>query len=263
MTTTSAPSMVLTDLPTSLLSEICGLATGSGSPRTIGAVARCCKATRKAAEEGAPWQRSVSLRWGIQARPPALPSWAALSRVLEQDVGQHLRYVDEHSTTSVRKAVAILRRDVLAASADGGRVAVAGSEQVCLHALLRRAPLGLRRRLAAFVCMTSESLPRDSTYMKLFMAGLDLDDLQVRKTPSWPRSWANFSLLQLYSRRNAWANLDIFGQPNIFLARRPPRQRCGPCCCSSPSCPWTPASGPTASSAPLPRPSWSTARRSA
>jgi hypothetical protein len=23
-------------------------------------------------------------------------------------------------------------------------------------------------------------------------------DAQVRKTPSWPRSWANFSLLQLY-----------------------------------------------------------------
>jgi hypothetical protein len=36
----------------------------------------------------------------------------------------------------------------------------------------------------------------------------------VRKTPSWPRSWANFSLLYLYSHRNPdgptcifWANL--------------------------------------------------------
>jgi hypothetical protein len=28
----------------------------------------------------------------------------------------------------------------------------------------------------------------------------------VRKTPSWPRSWANFSLLSLYSHWNAWAN---------------------------------------------------------
>ena len=41
---------------------------------------------------------------------------------------------------------------------------------------------------------------------------------QVRKTPSWPRSWANFSLLPLYSHRNAWANLHLLGQPNTFLA---------------------------------------------
>ena len=26
---------------------------------------------------------------------------------------------------------------------------------------------------------------------------------KVRKTPSWPRSWANFSLLSLYSHRNS------------------------------------------------------------
>jgi hypothetical protein len=43
---------------------------------------------------------------------------------------------------------------------------------------------------------------------------------QVRKTPSWPRSWANFSLLQLYSHRNAWANLHSLCQPNTFLAAR-------------------------------------------
>jgi hypothetical protein len=41
---------------------------------------------------------------------------------------------------------------------------------------------------------------------------------KVRQTPSWPRSWANFSLLWLYSRRNAWANLHFLGQPNTFLA---------------------------------------------
>jgi hypothetical protein len=44
----------------------------------------------------------------------------------------------------------------------------------------------------------------------------------VRKTPSWPRSWATFSLLSLYSHWNAWANLrllECMGQPNIFLAR--------------------------------------------
>ena len=41
---------------------------------------------------------------------------------------------------------------------------------------------------------------------------------QVRKTPSWPRSWASFSLLQLHSHRNAWANSHLLGQPNTFLA---------------------------------------------
>ena len=46
---------------------------------------------------------------------------------------------------------------------------------------------------------------------------------QVRMTPSWPRSWANFSLSQLYSHRNAWANLHRLGQPNNFLAIVVPR----------------------------------------
>jgi hypothetical protein len=41
---------------------------------------------------------------------------------------------------------------------------------------------------------------------------------QVRTTPSWPSSWANSSLLQLCSRRNAWANLHLSGQPDTLLA---------------------------------------------
>ena len=41
---------------------------------------------------------------------------------------------------------------------------------------------------------------------------------QVRKTPRWPRSRANFSLLWLYSHSNAWANLHRLGQPNTLLA---------------------------------------------
>ena len=41
---------------------------------------------------------------------------------------------------------------------------------------------------------------------------------QVRNTPSWPRSWANFSLFCLYSYRNARANSHPLGQPNT-LAR--------------------------------------------
>jgi hypothetical protein len=42
---------------------------------------------------------------------------------------------------------------------------------------------------------------------------------RVRKTPSWPRNWANFSFLSLYSHRNARANLHLLGQPNTFLAK--------------------------------------------
>jgi hypothetical protein len=47
---------------------------------------------------------------------------------------------------------------------------------------------------------------------------------QVGETPSWPRSWANFSPLSLYSRRNAWVNLHLLGQPNTFLSFGPARR---------------------------------------
>jgi NADPH oxidase len=39
---------------------------------------------------------------------------------------------------------------------------------------------------------------------------------KVRKTPSWPRSWANFSLLWLCSYWNAWANLHLLGHLTPF-----------------------------------------------
>jgi hypothetical protein len=45
------------------------------------------------------------------------------------------------------------------------------------------------------------------------------DRRKVRKPPGWPRSWANFSLLQLHSHRHAWASLHRLGQPNTFLAQ--------------------------------------------
>jgi hypothetical protein len=41
---------------------------------------------------------------------------------------------------------------------------------------------------------------------------------EVRKTPSWPRSWADLSLLSLHTRRNVWANLHLLGRPDA-LAR--------------------------------------------
>ena len=44
---------------------------------------------------------------------------------------------------------------------------------------------------------------------------------KVRKTPSWPRSWANFSHLQLHSHRNCafWANLIAFSPKHVIEAR--------------------------------------------
>jgi hypothetical protein len=48
---------------------------------------------------------------------------------------------------------------------------------------------------------------------------------RVRKTPSWPISWANFSFSWLYSHRNAWANLHILSQPNTLLATGRGRRR--------------------------------------
>jgi hypothetical protein len=41
---------------------------------------------------------------------------------------------------------------------------------------------------------------------------------KVRQAPSWPRRWANFSLLWRFSHRNARANLHLSGQPDNFLA---------------------------------------------
>ena len=41
-------------------------------------------------------------------------------------------------------------------------------------------------------------------------------DNNVRKAPSWPKSWANLSLSQPHSHRNEWANLYLLGQPDAF-----------------------------------------------
>jgi hypothetical protein len=66
--------------------------------------------------------------------------------------------------------------------------------------------------------------PEDEDHLKLDRGHLEFDPAfslqspaaQVRKTPSWSRSWANFSLLQRYSHGNAWASLHFLGQPNNF-----------------------------------------------
>jgi MFS family permease len=63
---------------------------------------------------------------------------------------------------------------------------------------------------------------------------------QVRKTPSWPRSWVNFSRLLLYSHRNAWANILTSFGPTQHLSRPRPSASARPSCCrprsTSPGC---------------------------
>jgi hypothetical protein len=55
-------------------------------------------------------------------------------------------------------------------------------------------------------------------------AALGLDPAaQVRKTPSLPRSWANFSLFSLHSHRNAGPNLHRLGLSDTFVAAEPVR----------------------------------------
>jgi hypothetical protein len=74
---------------------------------------------------------------------------------------------------------------------------------------------------------TGESMwdhPCDESFRELYREQRELSLMaarQVRKTPSWPRSWANFSLLYLYSHGNAWVNLH-HGLTCIFWANLTP-----------------------------------------
>ena len=86
---------------------------------------------------------------------------------------------------------------------------IGGSSQVLL--------VGQGDSLGAITARVAAAHGLDPSGLSLFSRGKRLEG-QVRKTPSWPRSWANFSLLWLCSYWNAWANLHLLGQPNTFLA---------------------------------------------
>ena len=70
-----------------------------------------------------------------------------------------------------------------------------------------------------------------------FCTACEEREIQVRQTPAWPRSWANFSFFsfQLYSHRNVRANLHLLGQPDTFIARQ--RKHATSRCRRHPLCP--------------------------
>ena len=55
-----------------------------------------------------------------------------------------------------------------------------------------------------------------------------IETTKVRKTPSWPRSWANSSLFPLCSHRNAWANRHLLGRPKTFSRSKDEGWKCRP-----------------------------------
>jgi hypothetical protein len=73
-----------------------------------------------------------------------------------------------------------------------------------------RPPAGCAVRTAA-LCWLSRVVTARAQYPDArwqFMA-----DIQVRKTPCWPRSWANFSLLCLYSHRKTTSKFSALDPP--------------------------------------------------
>ena len=71
---------------------------------------------------------------------------------------------------------------------------------------------------AAWVLRMPDPWPGDDILCGSLETLLTEHLLQVTKTPSWPRSWANFSLSQLCSHRTARASLHKSSRPNTSLA---------------------------------------------
>jgi hypothetical protein len=106
------------------------------------------------------------------------------------------------------------------------RIWAAGSERFVapLNMMAVNISVHADKPLAAVSLWKGRTLYRrfapDKATPKSFFRTLLLDGEvdKVRKKPSWPRSWAIFSLLWLYPHRNACANLHFLGQPNTLLA---------------------------------------------
>jgi hypothetical protein len=72
---------------------------------------------------------------------------------------------------------------------------------------LKQANLAAAEKAAVELAEVRAEAAAQLTALKVEVAAVKRESAaQVRKTPSWPRSWANLSLLSLYSHWNARAN---------------------------------------------------------
>ena len=168
-------------------------------------------------------------------RPPPPPPSSSLAAAAALAEEQHRAMVELEELTGRRGGGGA--GDGIGAGAGVGRPS---AEDLLGHAAwtdaLREASLHPRRRrrrrrqqprqtvrCSARVCGSSAAPTELRTRSRSRTTDLHHDmHTRVRKTPSWPRSWASFSLLSLCSHRNAWANLHLLRQPDAFLARGPP-----------------------------------------
>ena len=100
-----------------------------------------------------------------------------------------------------------LRRQAVAEYAAKRQAAAANAGQCRLEARLARKQQGARWQHAGAHRQQQPPLPATAA---LGTTAYHVQQ-QVRQTPCRPRSWANFGLSQLYSQRNAWANLHLLG----------------------------------------------------
>jgi hypothetical protein len=76
---------------------------------------------------------------------------------------------------------------------------------------LRGAPAGVLRDVAGLACTLHGVVAGAATAADVEAVAALVERAQVRKTPRWPRRWANSSLSQLHSHRNGRANLHLSG----------------------------------------------------
>jgi beta-glucosidase-like glycosyl hydrolase len=99
---------------------------------------------------------------------------------------------------------------------------MADLDRALFNSLKQRFDLGLFDPKDAYAWPTADDVGTDASAAMSLMASQESivllrNDRQllplpkVRKMPGWPRSWANFSLVQLYAYSNAWANLSLLG----------------------------------------------------
>ena len=108
-----------------------------------------------------------------------------------------------HKTNGRPRANASADAAVWAAPEKVGRASEGGAGQGDWSPWLNTSDYGQCSDFLRTACDPTSVFAKIPTMVAFNTSG-DRTGHQVRKTPSWPRSWANFSLLWLYSHRNAW-----------------------------------------------------------